>query len=123
MHTLTFLLSICLFGIIFELFFNLVEVIYVSENAPSPKHEWWIKSLNLYETDRRKLLDGKKLNDALINACQRVLSQQFPNVVGFEDTNLGVSLKFSLKENAQLGVQILHIGMKYQLCLKLSVPR
>lgn len=94
----------------------LVETIYVSENAPSPKHEWWIKSLHLYKSDRNQLLDGKKLNDALINACQKLLSQQFPKVVGFEDTIRGLSLKkFTLKEFAQHGVQILHIGMKHAL--------
>ncbi len=58
-------------------------------------------------SDRNQLLDGKKLNDALINACQKLLSQQFPKVAGFEDTIRDLSSKFTLKEFALRGVQIL----------------
>lgn len=95
----------------------LAEIIYVSEHATSPNRDWWIKSLKLYQSDRRILLDGEMLNDALINACQKLLSNQFPEILGFENTICGLtSTNFSLKEFAHHGIQILHIGMSPLSC-------
>ena len=95
-----------------------LDIIIVHDSAPSPVNDWWIKRLRLSRRDCDILWDGKELTDSLINACQHLLSKQYPNVVGFEDTALGYCLQFTLRSSAQNGIQILHTGMhsKHLVC-------
>ena len=88
---------------------------YVSECCPSPVYDWWIEHLRLSRSDSHLLLDGEELNDSLINACQYLLSKQFPKVVGLQDTAHGYRLGFTSRLSVQNGVQILHTGMSFNV--------
>ena len=47
------------------------------------EYDWWIKELNLAASNLEDLLNGSELTDSIINASQRLLSEQHPHLVGF----------------------------------------
>ena len=57
---------------------------------------WWIKELNLYMADKEYIENGSQVSDNVINAVQTLLKHQFSHILGFQNTLLGYSLKFSL---------------------------
>ena len=57
------------------------------------------------------LLNGSDLNDNLINAAHSLLSSQFKEIEGFQNTILSHHLKFHPVSNSALSIQILHAGM------------
>ena len=66
---------------------------------------WWIKELNLYMADKECIENGSEVSDNVINAAQTLLKHQFPHILGFQNTLLGV--KFLSISNVP-AVQILH---------------
>ena len=49
--------------------------------------EWiHINSIILKKSDKELVLNGKRLSDMHINAAQKILSQQFPSISGFDST-------------------------------------
>ena len=67
----------------------------------------WIANLNLDEMDKESLLSPIGwLNDNLINAAQKLLSIQFPNVRGLQDVALGNVMGFAMHDSEF--IQILH---------------
>ena len=83
-------------------------VIDLTGEAPEVEIKYWVKELNLYESDYQILNDGSELNDKIIVAGQSLLSKQFPHVKGFQDTLRANGLKFCPVQRD--GVQILHTG-------------
>lgn len=84
----------------------------ISDKAPiKDENDWWIKNLKLQESDRVLLLNGSDLNDNLINAAHSLLSSQFSELEGFQNTILAHHLKFRPVSNSTLSIQILHAGM------------
>lgn len=86
----------------------------MSDNDPNPEFDWWLKELQLYDTDKEILLNGHELTDALVNASQSILSRQFPQLVGFQSTLLGQRLKdikFKSFSRGFKSVQVLNSGM------------
>ena len=69
---------------------------------------WWVETLHLADTDRHALLSGGELSDAVINAAQKMLATQYPNISGLQDTNRGRRLMFS--SSPRNCIQIFHIG-------------
>ena len=65
------------------------------------------------------LLNGSDLNDNLINAAHSLLSSQFSEIEGFQNTILVHHLKFRPVPNSTLSIQILHAG-SYKLCIYLT---
>lgn len=72
--------------------------------------KWWIKELQLYESDREMLLDDVAISDAIINAAQKLLKSQYPDFAGFQSTLLGGSLEFRPISRGWKSVQILNTG-------------
>ena len=72
---------------------------------------WWVEALSLYENDREVLLSDRELTDNIINASQYLLSQQFPQMAGLQDTVLGRHLNFKQIGYDSSSVQILHTGI------------
>ncbi len=70
----------------------------------------WLKHLKLYKSDECVLLHDEELNSNIINACQTLLSKQYRQIFGFEDTALGHYRKFTNQSTAKNGIQILHTG-------------
>ena len=79
------------------------------DDALEVKIKYWIKDLQLLESDQKILSEGSELNDRLILAGQSLLSKQFPHINGLQDTMLSNGLRFLPVD--QDGVQILHTGM------------
>ena len=69
-----------------------------------------MKSLRLKESDRVLLLNGSDLNNTLINVAHSLLSFQFNEIEGFQNTLLAYNLKFQPISNSTLSIQILHAG-------------
>ena len=83
----------------------------ISDKSPiKDENDWWIKNLKLKESDRVLLLNGSDLNDTLINAAHSLLSSQFSEIEGFQNTILVYNLKFQPVFNTTLSIQILHAG-------------
>ena len=87
------------------------EPIVVSDNDPDLDINWWIQDLFLNQRDREVLQTGKELTDNIINAAQTLLSEQYPNLKGFQSTCLGHHLDFKPISRGILSVQILHTGL------------
>ena len=84
----------------------------ISDKSPiKDEKNWWIKNLQLQESDRILLLNGKDLNDNLINAAHSLLSSQFNEIGGFQNPILAHNLKFHSISNSTLSIQILHAGV------------
>ena len=62
------------------------NLICISDNDPDFDVKWWIKSLNLNEEDKTRLLGNEELTDNIVNAAQALLSAQFPHTGGFQNT-------------------------------------
>ena len=85
--------------------------VVISDKSPiKDENDWWIKNLKLKESDRVLLLNGSDLNDTLINAAHSLLSSQFSEIEGFQNTILVYNLKFQPVSNTTLSIQILHAG-------------
>ena len=83
----------------------------ISHKSPiQDENDWWIKDLNLKESHRVLLLNGSDLDDTLINAAHSLLSSQFSEIEGFQNTILAYNLQFQPVSNATLSIQILHAG-------------
>jgi len=83
----------------------------ISDKSPiKDENDWWIQNLKLKESDRALLLNGSELNDNLINAAHCLLSSQFSEFDGFQNTILAHHLKFWPVSNSTLSIQILHAG-------------
>ena len=82
---------------------------HLSYLSPTNNKEdkYWIKELNLYETDRKSLDSGEWLNDAVIKASQDLLKERYTDVDGLQSPALGPILQFHVQRTKF--VQILHI--------------
>ena len=84
--------------------------IVVTDSHPDPCIAWWIKELNLSEADRETLIGNDELTDNIINAAQRIMKDQFLQFIGFQNTILGVNLRFKRVSRLSKSIQILHTG-------------
>ena len=87
------------------------EPIVVSDNDPDLDIDWWIQDLFLNQRDREVLQTGEELSDNIINAAQTLLSEQYPNLKGFQNTCLGHHLDSKPISRCIPSVQILHTGL------------
>lgn len=60
---------------------------------PRPSH----LNCSLLPSDLNILLNGKWLNDVIINEGQRLIKQEYPHVQGFQDVALGHTMAFSIE--------------------------
>ena len=88
---------------------------YIIDN----KDDYWIRQYSLFQSDREIITNGKQLNSSIINACQLLLSKQYTQIEGFEDTTNSITSNFTLKGNVFNGIQILHVG---KFCGVLYIP-
>ena len=72
--------------------------------------DYWIGQYSLYQSDREIITNGKQLNSSIINTCQLLLSKQYTQIEGFEDTTNSIISNFTPKGNVFNGIQILHVG-------------
>ena len=63
-------------------------VIEVDDSSYDLNREWWIKDLELHAADHSVLKSGKELTENIINPAQRLLSQHFRDLNGFQPTYL-----------------------------------
>lgn len=72
----------------------------------------WLESLHLRQCDKEILLSPTGwLNDALINAAQNLLAKQFPNLCGFQNSLLNVTMGFTVQSGEFL--QIINTGHQH----------
>ena len=73
--------------------------------------KWWIKDLELYESDFKVLNSGSELTEKIINAAHKILTRQFPHIRGFlQSTTHAHYLNFQQISDAVDSVQILLTG-------------
>ena len=60
--------------------------VFTVPDANETENFWWVKDLNLYESNCDRLFCGLELTDNIVNAAQRILAKQFPEISGFQDT-------------------------------------
>ena len=58
--------------------------------------KWWIKDLELYESDFKVLNSRNELTENIVNAVHKILSRQFPDIKGFQSTTHSHYLNFKL---------------------------
>ena len=78
--------------------------------------QYWIKSLLLFEEDRKCLESGDWLSDAHIFAALKLLKKQYPHQNGLQSTLL-LANKLEWKSSNEDFVQILHIGGNHWVCV------
>ena len=69
---------------------------------------YWIQELTLFPSDRKSLINGRWLNDAVITAGQKLLKDAYPHIGGLQPTILGMTLAFEVQRGEFL--QVLHIN-------------
>ena len=88
----------------------------INDDFPDPDEKWWIKDLELYESDFSVLNSGKELTENIINTAHKLLAQQFPSIKGFQSMIHCHHLDFlSVSEDVK-SVQIFHTGRFYFVC-------
>ena len=71
----------------------------------------WIPELFLQQKQRNLLHTGEPLDDAVINAAQRLLQQQFPQIKGLQPTVYSQAVhKFQEVPEGSESIQIHHTG-------------
>ena len=90
----------------------------INDDSRDPDEKWWIKDLQLYESDYNVLISGKELTGGIINAAHKLLAQQFPRIKGFQSTIHCHHLYFTSVSDTIKSVQILHTG---RYCLFISL--
>lgn len=83
---------------------------YVLGNSLASER-WWVKRLCLKVTDRDAITFGMELDDAVINAAQTLLKEQFPGMTGLQNTLYGSRLGFEALSVSSNSVQVIHDGM------------
>ena len=74
---------------------------------PAPRVKTWLPDLNLLDLDRQTLLDPVGwLTDSIMNASQRLLKKQFPELNSLQDVGIGNVMCFEIQ--AGPFVQILY---------------
>ena len=72
----------------------------------------WLASLNLTQKDRESLLHPTGwLTDSTINAAQKLLADQFPDLSGFQDVSKGLTLSYNIMPSDFL--QIINTGHQH----------
>ena len=94
------------------------SIIEINDDSPDTVAKWWIKDLGLNESDRSVLQSGNELTENIVNAAQKILTNQFPKFHGFQSTSLIHHLNFKEIPSSTKSVQILHTGiiMKFIPC-------
>ena len=70
--------------------------------------KYWIKHLNLRNNYKEDILEGKWLNDRVINAAAKILKEECPLVGGLYDTALAA--RYGYPEASSLFVQFININ-------------
>ena len=73
--------------------------------TPTP---YWIKELLLTDEERRIIASGEVLTDLHINAVQKLLSNQFPDISGLQSSCFSQGNRF--KRITSPGIQVHHTG-------------
>ena len=73
---------------------------------------YWKKELYLRESDKKKIVEGKWLNDKHINAVNNLLQKQYPNVDGLQDPFL-LYEKQQWRSSCDNFVQIICVARQY----------
>ena len=97
-------------------FINFIEsdaCVLVTDDHPDPCIAWWVQELNLYEVDRETLIGNEELTDNIVNAAQRIMKDQFSQFIGFQNSILGINLKFKRVSRLEKSIQILHTGKHF----------
>ena len=94
---------------------HLIDIVVIVEDSDvtpvKVKPDWWLESLHLASSDKKRLLTGMELTDSLMNAVQKMLQDQFPNCQSLQDVTLGQLLMFApVSQGDGPAVQILHTG-------------
>ena len=81
-------------------------MVTVSSLGSSDCEQHWIRTLDLYPSDRECLNTHQWLTDAVINAGQKLLKLAYPHIGGLQSTVLGETLAYEI-QTGQF-IQILH---------------
>lgn len=77
--------------------------------------------MKLLEPDKKILLNSVGwVNDSIVNAAQRLLKRQFPEIDGFQDVSLGLVLSFEVQTGDFL--QILHANNHWLTVSTIACP-
>jgi hypothetical protein len=76
---------------------------------------YWIKSLELMEEDKERLVGGHWLSDSHINAALQLLKKMYPQQNGLKSTQL-LARKLQWKSSSVDFVQVVHISGNHWVC-------
>ena len=92
------------------------EVIDADAHVPRQQMSpYWLKGLELRDSDKVELLSGKWLTDKHISAVSKLLRKQHPQQNGLQDT-LVLAVKLQWTSNCTNFVQIINICKQHWVC-------
>ena len=78
----------------------------------------WLKDLSLFFSDKKDIESGDWISDAVINAAQRLLHNQFPYYDGFQSSLLVQTHKADIIRGKS--IQILHVNRNHWVCVAVN---
>ena len=86
-----------------------MTAIIVSFQIADNKQQYWKTRIHLTNSNRAIITSHKKLNDNHINVAQKILSLQFPQIKGFQDTLLSQTNMFTPIASQAKCIQVHHV--------------
>ena len=92
---------------------------YVEASGPTKK-----KRKLCFSKEEENVIDqGEMLSDESINIAQNLLSSQFPEIKGLQDTVLSKLQEFVVINKDKSYIQILHAGSLHWFCVANTLPQ
>ena len=92
---------------------------YVEASGPTKK-----KRKLCFSKEEEDVIDQREmLSDESINVAQNLLSSQFPEIKGLQDTVLGKLQEFDVINKDKSYIQILHAGSLHWVCVANTLPQ
>ena len=79
------------------------------EQSSTVADTWWLKELDLCQSDKELITSNKWLSAPIITAAQMILSKQFEDVIkaaGFQDVGYSLTMSFEIERHRF--IQVLH---------------
>jgi hypothetical protein len=97
---------------------NTIDITVMPDTPKSSAPEMWVAigECMLTAKDKTDLLSGKWLNDRHIDAAQKLLHQQYPEISGFQSCVLQCTRTFSIQKDKSF-IQILNINANHWITI------
>ena len=89
----------------------MLTFLHVISHRRKDSNSLWIQQLGIFIEDMYILQSNTQwLNDNIINCAQKLLKTDYPNIQGFQNTQLGKKLSFKMIDWEHPFIQILHVN-------------